>query len=93
MKSRTSSSGLPTSGLITPCTPCGTTSAETALVWSVISVTCEEPPLTDLIRPTSPSPSTTGSLTWTPSSLPTSIVTVAYQIVGERAITRPATLW
>ena len=42
MKSRTRSSGLPTDGLITPWTPRGRTLAETALAWSVTSVTCEE---------------------------------------------------
>ena len=91
MKSRISSSGLPTSGLTMPCTPCGTTLAETALEWSVIRVTWAEPPCHRGTRPTSPSPSTTGSSTATPSPLPTSIVTVEYQTVGERAITRPVT--
>ena len=91
MKSRTRSSGSPTSGRITPCTPCGTTFAETALAWSVSSVTWEEPPLTEAIRPTRPSPLITGSSTRTPSPSPRSIVTVEYQTVGERAITRPVT--
>ena len=91
MKSRIRSSGLPTSGRITPCTPGGTTFAEIALAWSVISVTWDEPPSTEATRPTRPSPLITGSSTWTPSPLPTSIVTVECQTVGERAMTRPVT--
>ncbi len=65
--------------------------AEIALAWSVSSITCEEPPSTEAMRPTRPSPLITGSSTWTPSPLPTSIVTLECQTVGERAITRPVT--
>ena len=80
------------SGRITPWTPIGTTLAETALAWSVISVTCEaEPPSTEATLPTRPSPLSTGSSTWTPSPLPTSIVTAECQRVGVRAITLPVT--
>ena len=43
--------------------------------------------------PTRPSPLTTGSSTWTPSPLPTSIVTAECQTVGERAITLPVTVF
>jgi hypothetical protein len=56
---------------------------------SVIRVTVAPPCVTELTVPTRPSPVTTGSSTATPSPLPTSIPTVAYQTLGERAITRP----
>ena len=59
----------------------------------MISVTCAVPPVAEVIRPdqaASPLP-ITGSSTSTPSLVPLSIVTVEYQTVGERAITRPAT--
>ena len=66
MKSRISSPGLPTSALTTPWTPSGTTLAATALEWSEIRVTWEEPPVTAVTLPTSPSPLITGSSTGDP---------------------------
>jgi hypothetical protein len=54
-------------------------------------VTTEVPRLTELIRPTSPSPLTTGSSRLTPSVEPLSIPTVEYQIVGERVMTDAVT--
>ncbi len=48
------------SGRITPWTPFGTTLAEIALAWSVISVTWEAEPSTEATRPTRPSPLSTG---------------------------------
>ena len=65
--------------------------AETALAWSVISVTWDEPPWTEAIRPTSAVAADHRVVDRTPSPLPTSIVTVECQTVGERAITRPVT--
>src|SRR5262245_47977521 len=89
MKSSSSALGLPASGSTTPSGPLGRTCAETALVWSVISVTSDVPPVVAVTLPTSPSPVTTGSLARTPSPEPTSIVTLEYQTVGERPMMRP----
>ena len=91
MKSSSRLLGLPTSGSATPSGPFGSTLAETALRWSVISVTSAVPWVTSVTRPTSPSPLTTGSLICTPAPEPLSIVTVEYQTVGERPITRAVT--
>src|SRR5512144_1135259 len=90
-QSRIKSLRSPTDGFSTPWTPLGTIFAPTALEASAISVTLAEPPVTAETLPTRPSPLTTGSLTLTPSPEPTSIITSAYQTVGERAITRPVT--
>ena len=57
----------------------------------MISVTSAVPWVTSVTRPTSPSPVTTGSFIFTPSPEPLSIVTVEYQTVGERPITRAVT--
>ena len=57
----------------------------------MISVTSAVPGVTSVTRPTSPSPLTTGSLIRTPALEPLSIVTVEYQTVGERPITRAVT--
>ena len=62
--------GSPASGSTTPSGPSGSAFAETALRWSVISVTVAVPPVVWLTLPTRPSPVTTGSLTRTPSPLP-----------------------
>ena len=59
--------GIADSGSTIPLDAGGTTFAETALEWSVISVTWAEPPVTAVTLPTSPSPLTTGSSTRTPS--------------------------
>ena len=64
---------------------------ETALRLSVIKLTSAVPRVTSVIRPTNPSPSTTGSLIATPALDPLSIVTVEYQTVGERPITLAVT--
>ena len=91
-KSIERSSGLPISGLITPWTPLGTILPVTALAGSVISLTWAVEPVAEATEPTRPSPLITGSSARTPSPVPTSIVTLEYQIVGERAITRPVTV-
>ena len=49
------------------------------------------PPVTLVTLPTSPPAAITGWLTRTPSSEPLSILTLEYQTVGERAITRAVT--
>ena len=86
-KSRLRRLGEPTSGRTTPCAPPGTTLALTALTPSVIRVTTELPPLTEVMRPISPSPVMTGSLAEMPSPEPASMPTVEYQTVGERLVT------
>ena len=55
------------------------------------SVIWDAPPVTAVTLPTSPSPLTTGWSTRTPEELPLSTVIVAYQMVGERPITRAVT--
>ena len=74
-----------------PVGPFGRTSAETALSWSLISSITALPPVRSRTRPTSPSPVTTASLPSIPALEPLSIVTVEYQTVGERPMTRPVT--
>ena len=91
MKSSSRSLGSPTSGSATPSGPSGSTRAETALRSSVIRVTTAVPWVTSVIRPASPSPVTTGSFTFTPALEPLSMVTVEYQTVGERPMTRAVT--
>src|SRR4051794_457180 len=91
MKSSSREFGSPASGSTTPSAPLGSTRAETALVWSVMSVTSAVPPVVAVTLPTSPSPVTTGSFTRTPSPDPTSTVTLEDQTVGERPMTRPVT--
>src|SRR6266576_4706375 len=83
--------GLPTSGRTIPLDPSGITSAETLLDWSVISVTSDWPPTTDVTLPASPPAATTGSSMCTPSELPALMITLEYQTVGEREITRAVT--
>ena len=63
----------------------------TALELSVTRVTTAVPRLTELIRPTSPSPLITGSSILTPSPDPLSMPTVEYQTVGEREMTEAVT--
>ena len=92
-KSIERSSGLPTSGRITPSTPLGTILPVTALEGSVISLTWAVEEVAEATDPTRPSPLITGSSVRTPSPVPTSTVTLEYQMVGERAITRPVTVW
>ena len=67
------------------------TRAVTALSASVISVTWAVFGVVWVIFPASPCAATTGSSTRTPSLDPLSIVTVEYQTVGERPITRAVT--
>ena len=91
MKSSSRLLEFPTSGSATPSGPFGSTLAEAALRLSVIRVTWAVPWVTSVTRPTRPSPLTTGSLVATPSPEPESMVTVEYQTVGERPITRAVT--
>src|SRR5450759_4854327 len=70
--------------------PCWTM-ASTKLCWSVMSVSRAALASTFVTRPTRPAPLTTGSYTSTPLLLPTSMVTVEYQAVVERATTRAVT--
>ena len=73
---------------------CGsaTTRPETEIVWSVISVTWAASPVTFVTLPISPplswSAAITGMSSWMPALVPLSIVTVAYQSVGDCAMTR-----
>ena len=76
---------------MTPEGPSGSTFADTALRWSVIRVTREVPEVIAVTRPTRPPPVITGSSSSIPELEPLSIVTVEYQTVGERPITRLVT--
>ena len=71
-----------------PLEPSGITSADTALDSSVISVTTDSPPLTEVTLPARPPAAITGSSICTPSPLPALMTTFEYQTVGEREITR-----
>ena len=70
--------------MIEPGSPRRGASAETPKSWSVSSITTALPSETDLTLPTRPWPLTTGSSTATPSLEPLLIVTVWYQVLGER---------
>ena len=89
MKSRIRSLGVADVGLTTPWTPPGTTFAETALAWSVISVTWAVPPVTA-------ETSADQAVAADDRVVDLDAVVAAdvdrdveYQTVGERAITRP----
>ena len=91
-KLRSGREGRPTLGSTTPVELPGSTRAVTELFGSVIRVTWEVPRVVGVTLPASPSAATTGSSTRTPALVPWSIVTVEYQTVGERPITRPVTV-
>ena len=71
------------------------TRADTAIVWSVISVTCAASPVTFVTLPTSPplswSAAITGMSLRTPALEPLLMTIVAYQSVGDEPMTRAVT--
>src|SRR5947209_4411685 len=90
--------GSASDGMATPCTVPPWMRADTALSGSRISCTLEALGVTAVMRPISPANSllspagaTTGSLTATPSELPTSIVIVWVYAFGTWRMTEPPT--